>query len=90
MTLEIITARDINRVMGILITSVNDAIAALGGDNAAVALVGHRSPSAAANWRARGRIPAVHYPIVQAELAKHGKTAAPVVFGMRNASEAAQ
>lgn len=65
----------------------DEAIDALGGNDAASKLVGHNSPSAAANWRARGRIPAIHYPIVQAELAKFGKCAAPTVFGMRGAAQ---
>lgn len=73
-----------------IVTTIDEAIDAIGGDAAAAKLVGHRSASAAANWRTRGRIPAVHYSIVQDALAEQGKSAAPAVFGMRERAEPAQ
>ncbi|WP_370877135.1 carph-isopro domain-containing protein [Kaistia dalseonensis] len=70
-----------------LIETVEDVIAALGGNDAAAQLAGLATPSAVSNWPARGRIPASYFLVFQAALAKDGRRVSPTVFGIRTAAQ---
>jgi DNA-binding transcriptional regulator YdaS (Cro superfamily) len=71
------------------ITTVDAAIAALGGVYKAAGRLGER-PSTVGNWKTRNRIPPEHFLTVTKALSEAGKQIAPDVFGLKVPSEAAE
>lgn len=71
------------------LTTASAVVDALGGTVATATLLGYVNPHAVSNWRARGTLPADKYLVMQAELAKRGKTAPPSLWGIAEPTEAA-
>jgi hypothetical protein len=75
---------DCEYVPGMLKT-VDDVVETLGG-TAQAAKCFAVGPSAVSNWRARERIPADKFMLVQSALMQHGKSATPALFGFEVAA----
>lgn len=69
-----------------MLTSIDAVVEKLGGPSAVASMAGVRV-SAVSNWKARGRIPADKFLIVDRELASRNTSADPALFGF--AAEAA-
>lgn len=69
------------------LTSVDAVIDALGGTGATASLLGYRSNSPVSNWRARGRLPADKFLVMQDELKRRGLIAPPTLWGISAVEE---
>lgn len=70
------------------LTTTASVMEALGGTSAVAALTG-REYRAAFNWRSFENFPADTYLVMTTELAKHGKSAPPSLWRMREPESAA-
>ena len=69
------------------ITSVKDAITALGGVTKAAALLGLKSAAVTGNWQVRDKIPPEYFLTVTDALKARGKAVTPDLFGMNQATK---
>ena len=68
----------ISAVESVMISTVEEAVTALGGNAAAASLIGVTS-AAISNWKERGAIPANKFLVIEAAL--NGRRIDPAIFG---------
>ncbi len=68
-----------------VIVSVEDLVAALGGNEEVARLAGLSTTHAVSNWGTRRRVPAAYFLIFQRALKERGHEVSPDLFGIHQA-----